>query len=80
MEKTVQLRSKAPRLLNFVSEGRHKKATVLIANPLCNLGGSSADKPFVGFFGYTVAYTWIPKELNNPEQIPSVTCPCAAGI
>jgi len=37
MEKTIQFKVVAPRILRFVSEGRHKKALRPYVDPLANL-------------------------------------------
>lgn len=85
MEKTLQLRLKAPRLLRFVSEGHHKRALRPYADPLSNLGGASSDKPAVGFisYSYSVSYSWVnPASALDPAsaRVPLVSCPCGAGI
>lgn len=61
MEKTIQFELKAPRLLRFVSEGHHKKASRPYADPLSSLGGASSGKPVVGVFSYSysVSYSWV---------------------
>lgn len=85
MEKTIQLKLKAPRLLRFVSEGHHKRVSRPYADPLSNLGEASSGKPVVGFFGYSysVSYSWVnSSSALNPAsaRVPLVSCPCGAGI
>ncbi|MBO1436040.1 hypothetical protein J3L12_02325 [Meiothermus sp. CFH 77666] len=85
MEKTIQLKLKAPRLLKFVSEGHHKKVSRPYADSLSNLGEASSGKPVVGFFGYsyTVSYSWVSQgSALDPasSRVSLVSCPCGAGI
>lgn len=84
MEKTIQLTLKTPRLLRFVSEGHHKKASRPYADPMCNFGGAPSDKPVVGLiaYSYSVNYSWIPQFAYDPAsaRTSSVSCPCGVGL
>jgi hypothetical protein len=85
MEKTLQFKLKAPRLLRFVSEGHHKRTLRPYTDPLSNIGETSPVKPVAGFisYSYTVSYSWVSNgSALDPAstRVPLVTCPCGVGI
>ncbi len=83
MEKTLELKLNAPRLLRFVAEGHHTKTSRPYSDPLCSVGEAPSNKPIVGVFGYgyTVSYKWLSQAngVGSPRA-PLVSCPCTAGI
>lgn len=88
MEKTIQFKVAAPRILRFFSEGRHKKASRTYVDPLANFDERVLSKPVAGIISYSwsVSYTWVPSEFRGiaPEPgyagVRPLTCPCGATI
>jgi hypothetical protein len=85
MEKTIQVKLKAPRLLRFVAEGRHRRPVRPYTNPLLEFDTQDEKrKHVVGMFSYsyTVSYSWLTPS-SQVELKPSpvaLTCPCGVGI
>ena len=61
MKKRIQMEVGAPRILRFVTEGRHRKTPRSVVDAHNTLSGSIGRKPVVGVFAYsyTVSYKWL---------------------
>ena len=85
MKKRMQMEVGAPRILRFVTEGRHRKTPRSVVDAHSTLSGCIGRKPVVGVFAYsyTVSFKWLtPSSATNPFRngAPAVTCPCGTGV